>query len=508
MRQNRFGCSPLKGPLLTLSTAPLLDIAIALPGHGSRKRTRSLYLQLKEAIINGRLQPGLSLPATRTLAAELGVARNTVVSAYQALLSDGYLSSRHGSGTYVAPVARLTASRRVGAGALARHHASSKIWRIAAATLSQSFANAPQHSQYNFQVGIPDKRHFPFDKWRQLSTRTLRAFAREPVSRVDPQGRLALREAISRHVSYARALACDSDNIIVTTGAQQAFDLLARSLVTSGRTIVALEEPGYPMLRAAFLAAGAKIVPVRVDEEGLMVDRLPEETKIVCVTPSHQYPLGVVMSLRRRVQLLEFARARRAVIVEDDYDGEFRVGGHPVDNLKTLDAGEHVFFVGTFSKCIFPSIRLGFVLAPRWAVPQLIAAKRISDFYTSVDAQDTLALFISEGHLAKHVRKMRRIYDERRLALYSAIRTHFNEQLDPIVVSGGLHLTAWASSPEIETGLIQKAARHQIRLQPLSGYYAGRTAKPGIIFGVGGIDKTTITEGIFLMSRPVGAERH
>lgn len=308
-----------------------------------------------------------------------------------------------------------------------------------------------------------------------------------------------LREAISKHVSYARALACEADDIIVTTGAQQAFDLLARTLVMSGHTTVALEEPGYPMLRAAFIAAGAKIVPIRVDEEGLVVERLPKDTRVICVTPSHQFPLGVIMSLKRRAALLEFARVRGAVIIEDDYDGEFRVGGHPVDNLKTLDHAGQVFFVGTFSKCLFPSVRLGFVLAPTWAMKQLVTAKKISDFYSSVHAQDTLALFINGGHLAKHVRKMRKIYAERRQVLYDTIRSACGDLLRPILVPGGLHLTAFAKSVEVEAAIVDAAARLQIQLQPLSRLYVGRSARPGIVFGFGAIDKQAIAESVLLL---------
>ena len=488
---------------MVIPKAPLLEIPIVLAPAGSRNRSRSLYLQLKQAIITGRLRPALSLPSTRTLSVALGVSRNTVVAAYEALLSDGYLASRHGSGTYVAALTPIHNTRAPGArGAVPLR--SNRMWRCAAASLGRAVPARAQDSRYNFRVGISDRSLFPFEKWRQLSNRALRAFAREPTGRIHPQGRPLLREAIATHVSYARALRCQADNIVVTTGAQQAFDLLARTLVTPGRTTVALEEPGYPMLRAAFMVAGARIAPVRVDNEGLIVERLPKDTKIVCVTPSHQFPLGVVMSLNRRVALLEFARARGAVIIEDDYDGEFRAGGHPVDTLKTLDPAGLVFFIGTFSKCVFPAVRQGFILAPPWAMRQLEVAKQVSDFYSSVHTQDTLALFISEGHLARHVRKMRRIYDERRQALYNSLRGCFYDFLDPILVSGGLHLTAWASSLEIEEAIIEAAAEHHIHLQPLSGLYAGRSPKPGIVFGYGAIDKHAIDEGLSLLSRSFG----
>jgi GntR family transcriptional regulator / MocR family aminotransferase len=486
---------------LAFSKAPILELPIELPPRRSRKRSRSLYLQLKEAIVDGRLRPGLSLPPTRTLAAALGLSRNTIVAAYQALLSDGYLSSRHGSGTYVAPVTPLTKFRGVKAVNAARRHPSNRFWRSTAASVSKAFRASSQNPRFNFQVGMPDRTHFPFETWRRLSARALRAFARGPATRMHPQGRTALREAISKHVSYARALACEASDILVTTGAQQAFDLLARTLVTSGRTTVALEEPGYPMLRTAFMAAGARIAAIRVDEEGLIVDRLSKDTRVICVTPSHQFPLGVVMSLSRRVALLEFARARGAVIIEDDYDGEFRLGGHPVDALKTLDPGGLVFFVGTFSKCLFPSVRLGFIVAPRWAMTQLVTAKQVTDFYSPVHAQDTLAPFIAEGHLARHVRKMRRIYDERRQVLCNSLEECFGDLLQPILVPGGMHLTAWASSLAVETATLRAATEREIQLLPLSSLYSGRSPRPGIVFGYGVIDKQAIVEALALLRR-------
>jgi GntR family transcriptional regulator/MocR family aminotransferase len=492
--------SPLKDPFLVFSKAPLFEVPITLAPKGSRTQSRSLYVQLKDAIISGRLQPGLSLPSTRTFAASLGVSRNTVVAAYQSLISDGYLYSRQGSGTYVARVTPLTTTRRAGPDDVARRYLSNPLLRDAAASLGRTFPATSQDLQYNFRVGLPDMSHFPFERWRLLATRALRAFAREPSTRVDHQGRQVLREAISKHVSYVRALGCEPNDIIVTTGAQQAFDLLARTLVTSGRTTVALEEPGYPMLRAAFIAAGARIAPVRVDKEGLIVDRLPKDAKVICVTPSHQFPLGVVMSLKRRTELLEFARLHGAVVIEDDYDGEFRVGGHPVDNLKTLDHAGRVFFVGTFSKCLFPSVRVGFILTPSWAMKQLVTAKQISDFLSSVHTQDTLALFISEGHLAKHIRKMRKIYAERRQVLYDTIQSAYRDFLTPIRAPGGLHLTAFAKSVKVEAAVIHAAAQLQIQLQPLSRLYVGRSPRPGLVFGYGAIDKQAIAKSLLLLS--------
>ncbi len=318
---------------------------------------------------------------------------------------------------------------------------------------------------------------------------------------METQGRSRLREAISRHVSLARAVSCQPDDIVVTTGAQQAFDLIARILVTPGKTVVAVEDPGYPASRGMFELAGAKIARVPVDDEGIVIEKLPAATRIICVTPSHQYPLGSVMSLQRRAALIEFARKRNAVIVEDDYDGEFRFGGGPVDALQTLDRSGCVFYVGTFSKCLFPEIRLGFVVAPSWARESLISAKLLTDFQSPVHSQDTLAAFIEEGHLASHVRKMRRVYDERRRLLVGKLEKSFAQCLTPLPFPAGLHLTALTKSLAEEERIVRVAAEQEIRLAPLRAFYSGRPSKSGIVFGYGTIDIEPMLEALERLRR-------
>jgi len=309
-----------------------------------------------------------------------------------------------------------------------------------------------------------------------------------------------LREASARHVSFARAVACGPDDVIVTAGAQQAFDLLARILVTPGRTVVAIENPGYPPLRAAFAAAGAKLAPVRVDAQGLIVERLPHEARVVCVTPSHQFPLGSAMSAQRRAALLDFAQARGAVIIEDDYDGEFRFGGRPLDALQTLDRSQSVFYVGTFSKSLFPAIRLGYVVAPPWARGALVAAKQCADSHCGVLGQETLAAFIDEGHLARHVRRMRGIYAKRREAVLEALDRDFGRWLEPVPNVAGLHLAAFARPGIDVPAIVGRAREHSIGLSALRPYYLG-TARAGLAFGYGAIDEHDIVEGLARLRR-------
>jgi GntR family transcriptional regulator/MocR family aminotransferase len=479
---------------------PIFELAIALPPRSSRNLLRSLHGQLRTAVLDGRLQPGLRLPATRTLAAALAVSRNTAVAAYDLLLSEGYLVGRPGAGTYVAdslpqsfrPKARTsvpTADRRLAA-----------FWR---GTGRQLPAAPGAAYRYDFRLGLPDSTLFPFHIWRRLSARALRGLSKLPATYAEPEGRSDLREAIAKHISFARAVACGADDIVVTSGAQQAFDLLARILVTAGRTVVAVEEPGYPPLRAAFAAAGAKVLGIPVDSEGLIVDRLSARAGVISVTPSHQFPLGTTMSQRRRASLLDFARAQGAVVIEDDYDGEFRFGGRPLDALQTLDRADSVFYVGTFSKSLFPALRLGFVVAPPWARPALIAARQIGDWHSMVLAQATLAAFVQEGHLARHIRKMRKVYGHRREVLLAALCQHCGDRLQTIPAVAGLHLAARLPASIRANLLVKKAAHAGIAIESLDRYAAGGPVQNGLAFGYGMIRAERIDEAIRQLAQAI-----
>src|ERR1700761_2727321 len=446
----------------TTGRQAMLELAITLPPRGSGAVMRVLHRELRAAILDGRLKPGLRLPSTRILADAWGVSRNTVMGAYDLLLSEGYLFARHGAGTYVAEVLPQRAERVP----LAEEPEGepdvrlSAFWRSPPSYLDKPWVSSKASSNALFRLGVPDTESFPFHIWRRLLARALRAQGKSPAAYVEAQGRPLLREAIANHVSFARAVACRADDVVVTAGTQQAFDLLAKILVESGKTTVALEDPGYPPLRAAFSSAGARLEAVPVDSEGLVVERLPPATKVICVTPSHQFPLGVAMSMRRRAELLEFARANNAVIIEDDYDGEFRFGSAPRDALQTLDRSGSVFYVGTFSKSLFPGIRLGFVVGPPWARRTICAAKQVTDWHQPVLEQDTLAAFIGEGHMARHVRKMRKLYAERRELMISGLQAHFSAWLQPIPASGGMHLTALGRE-SLDFDLIARNARQK-----------------------------------------------
>jgi GntR family transcriptional regulator/MocR family aminotransferase len=475
---------------------PVFPFPLNLPrSHGTL--ARALHQQLRTAILDGRLPAHSLLPATRKVAEALGVARNTVVTVYDLLIAEGYLIPRKGAKPQVAAFARRRASKPSRAVVGVDESRLAPAWRTPFLQPSPARALPAR----NFRLGIPDHRHFPHDVWRRLMAQALRQSSREPFVYAPSQGIPALREAIAQHVAFARAVACAADDVIVTSGAQQAFDLIARLLVTPGQTKVAVEEPGYPPVRAAFAAAGALLVPLPVDDEGLCVERLPDDVRIISVTPSHQSPTGVAMSLRRRSALLDFARRHHAVIVEDDYDGEFRFGGRPLDALQTLDRDALVFYVGTFSKSMFPSLRKGFVVAPAWARDGLVNVKHCVDSHCDGVTQAALAAFIRDGHLARHVRHMRPIYAGRRAALLDGLHRELGEWLQPIPSEAGLHLAARIRDPALAPKIMPTVLRFAAGAESTADYAMSRGIAPAVTFGYGVIDAADIAAALAALRR-------
>ena len=474
-------------PLSRELIRPVLPFDLRLPSTRGGLR-QALHAQLRGAILDGRLAAGTSLPATRSLAEAYGIARTTVVGAYDLLMGEGYVLARPGARTVVATV---QAQRDPPPQAL--RHAGDEclnpVWRAPFAPFSPGLL--PQRC---FRLGIPEHKHFPHEVWRRLWASQLRNWSqRGSFSYAPSAGIAALREAISGHVAFARAVACKPDSIIVTSGAQQAFDLLARALVTPGQTRVAVEEPGYPPLRATFAAAGARLVHVPVDDEGMCVDQLPSDVRVIAVTPSHQSPMGSVLSMRRRLALLDFARRHKAVVIEDDYDGEFRFGGRPLDALQTLDGDASVFYVGTFSKSLFPALRKGFIVAPAWARNALLAVKNCADAHSAALSQAVLAAFIREGHMARHVRHMRPIYASRREALLTGLEGPLSPWFEPLPSEAGLHLAARIRDPAASERIIAAVRRHTPGAQPVSDYANDpRSCPAAVSFGYGVIDAEEI----------------
>lgn len=461
-----------------MNAVPEFALELRLPAAGSREVRRRLHEQLRQAILAGRLAPGVQLPASRALADQLGLSRNTVMAVYDMLLGEGCLVARPGAGTFVAPAASRPAS-------------------------SAETRAAPAVT-YNLRPGRPDATRFPFDIWGRLTGRALRRYSRDPAVYREPCGHPALREAIAGHLSFARAIACAPDDVIVTVGAQQAFDLVVRALTPPERRIVAVEDPGYPAARAAFAAAGADVRAVPVDAEGLVVEALPPDAALICVTPS-QFPTGVTLSPRRRQALLAFAAARDAVVVEDDYGGEFRFDGPPLDTLRMLDRDERVVYVGTFSQSLLPALRIGFVVAPGRFRAALTEARAHSDWHGPAIEHATLADFIGEGHLARHVRRMRGIYAERRLVLLRALARDCAGLLDPVAPSSGLHLAARLADDVDVEAVVARAARAGVALEDLAAFTAEGASPPGLALGYGQIEAGRIDETVAILAEAIRA---
>ena len=321
--------------------------------------------------------------------------------------------------------------------------------------------------------------------------RQLRRLETNPASSRSPQrnqGNGQLRRAIAGHVGLTRAVASQPEDVLVTSGAQQAFDLIARALVIPGETVVAVEDPGYPPMRVPFAAAGALLVPVPVDGEGIVVEAIPADAKIICVCPSHQFPLGMPMSARRREALLGFARKNGAVVVEDDYDGEFRYDGSPLEALRGRASASHVLYVGSFSKCMFPAIRLGFVVSPPWALPALVGAKNSTDWHSSVPVQTAVAGFIHDGHLTRHIRRVRRIYRDRRDRLLGLLERQLGEALAVVPSFYGMHVTAIAREGIDCEAVSEALAARGIMIHSLARYFLGPATRSGFILGFAAAD--------------------
>ncbi|WP_106403703.1 MocR-like pyridoxine biosynthesis transcription factor PdxR [Actinocorallia populi] len=457
-----------------------MDVHIGLSGR--QDLAGQIYRQVREAIVAGRLPPGTALPATRRLAAELGVARNTAGAAYERLAAEGFLRTRVGSGTFVAD----------GFGGRAPDPAPGVLRPLPVWETIREPVSLEGRPRYDFRPGHPDVRFFPWASWRRLLTSQLRAGAAGSGMYGDPAGHPELRAAIAERLAAARSVRADPQDVVVTAGAQQAIDLVARVLLPPG-SAVAVEEPGYPPVRHALAAAGMRVVRVPVDAGGLVVDALPDDARLVFLTPSHQFPLGMPMAPARRAAVLEWADRHDAVLVEDDYDSEFRFAGRPLEPLHALDGSGRVLYVGSFSKTMLPTLRLGFLLAPPSLRRALRTAKYVSDWHVPLPEQAALAGFLTEGSFARHVRRMRRVYADRRARLLAALPP----ELAPVPAAAGLHLSAWLPPGSDDAAIAAEAARHGVAVFPLSMF--GATAPPGLVLGFGAA--TEIEPGLAALAR-------
>ena len=384
---------------------------ITLDGKSETPLYRQLYNSLRRAILKGQLTRGTRLQSSREIAKELGVSRNTVVNAFEQLLAEGYLEGQVGSGTYVSRALpeeflNVKSVARNSARTLSKGPGLSKRGKVFAA-FAESVPRSSERVRA-FQSGVPALDSFPFEAWSKLAARHWRRPANNLLSYGEPQGHAPLRRAIASYLGVARAVRCTPEQVIIVDGAQMAFDLIARVLLDAGDTAW-MEEPGYLGARTALIASGARLVYVPVDAEGLDVAagaRLDANARLIYVTPSHQFPLGMTMSLPRRLALLEWASRASAWVIEDDFDSEYRYEGRPIASLQGLDTDGRVVYIGTFSKFLFPSLRLGYIVAPPALVDALIFARAMAGRHSPSVEQAILTDFIEEGHFGRHIRRM------------------------------------------------------------------------------------------------------
>ncbi len=411
-----------------------IDLRISRDNSSNLNLVAQIHNQLNNAILQGRLSSGTAVPSSRVLAAKLKVSRNTVLQAYARLQSEGLLETLAGSGTIVANIAATLPHATATTNLLARV---APKWRNPSVFAIPTGAPI----EFDFSLGTTDSSQFPFDVWRRCISRQYRKMETKTMEIGHPSGQPSLRKMIAGFVSQSRAVSCTAEQIFVCSGAQQAYVLLAQLFIEPGVTCVAVESPGYPMARRAFAMAGAHIFDVPVDRDGLIVDAIPPEVNMVFVTPTHQFPTSVPMSMARRAALLQMAKQQDMIILEDDYDSEFRIGAQPIDALQTLDSQGRVFYIGTFSKSMFLDMRTGFIVAPEWAIAYLAAARQVQDWRTPVPTQLALAEFMRSGELRRHIFRMNRIYSQKYQTIVATVKKISNGILTPTIMLAGMHLT-------------------------------------------------------------------
>lgn len=454
-----------------------LEEPSAEPGY------RRLAHLLQQAILSGQLASGAKLPSSRALGADLGIARNTVTQVYEQLHAEGYVQAQTGSGTYVADT---SPARMPQAAARAERRAPRDHLRLSQrGRRTIELAGVGKRQWGAFMPGVPDVTEFPFKTWMRLQNRIWRSARPELMTYAQGGGYRPLRRTLADYLRVARAASCQPDQVIVTTGIHQSLDLAMRLLCDVGDEVW-IEEPCYWGIRNLLLSSGLKTVPIPVDGEGMAptAKHLARPPRLIICTPSHQYPLGMVMSLARRRMLLEYARQHDCWIVEDDYDSEFRYGIRPLASLQGLDPHGQVIYMSSFSKLLFPGMRVGYMVVP--AAMADLFAQGIAELYREGQMllQAILAEFIDEGYLGTHIRRMRGLYAERREVLLAAVRTRYGERFPVLGGDSGLHMALGLPHLKDDLPVMRKAQELGILTRALSGYYStARAAQRGLLLG-------------------------
>lgn len=461
---------------------------------------RKLYEDLRAAILNGRLQTGTRLPPTRELARELEVSRNTVLNAYNQLLSEGYIEGVAGSGTVVARMLPEDALRAEKISLKSLPNPRRRKLSKRGQNLDSNLADLGERAfgkTIPFRIATPDAASFPFDIWARLINRYTRNPSADLLGYVYPAGYPRLREAIAAYLKSARGVRCEAEQIIIVPGSQIALDIIAQMLLDAGETAL-MEDPGYFGARGVFARAGINVEPVSIDSEGASIAEIRKhnEARLVYVTPSSQFPLGVSMTLKRRLELLEWARAANAWIIEDDCYGELRYSGRPIPSLQGLDDENRVIYTGTFSKVMFPSLRLGYLVAPPDLVEPFTKARVLTDLHSSTITQAALADFIEDGHFARHLRRMRKLYSARQACLLDEAKKELSGLLEIEERDAGMHLIGWLPEEIDERAAEEKAWRKKIIARPLSGFGLNPLKQGALVLGYTAFDERQIRAAI------------
>lgn len=457
---------------------------LAHPAHAAMPLHARIQRAIRQLILDGVLGSGKPLPASRALARSLDVSRDTIEAAYARLHAEGFIERRVGSGSFVADMTGFSPGyRRSQRDALLRHQSPGLSRRG-----SSMFDSGGVHEMLiprPFAPGVPDTRSFPLALWERLQRQVLKEVGTQALLHGDPQGAAPLRRAIADYVNLERGAHATDDRVLVLTSSQQAMTLCANMLLDPGDRIF-IEDPAYYGARKAFNAAGLECVPVRVDRQGMTLEPVledPRRARAVSLTPSHQFPTGATLALDRRLSLIEWAARHQAWIIEDDYDSEFHYAGKPMACVQGLDQHDRTIYIGTFTKSLFPGLRIGYVVLPPQLVKPMTVARTLLDGHTASIAQLTLARFMEGGHFGAHIRTMRGIYAQRLEVLVGLVRKYLPDFVEPQIPVGGLQMPCVLTCDISEQVAVEAAARAGVQLAGLSTLYANNDGRPGFLMG-------------------------
>lgn len=463
---------------------------------------RQLYNEFRSATLTGRFRPGQQIPPSRELANYFNISRTTVLLAFENLFAEGYIKGKPGSGTYIndeLPENLLFTKQNSDKNSQQKKQ--NKLPQAKGFHLKKYLAD--ERLDYNkfepFKPGVPDLNEFPFHIWTKLIAASVKDISKSDFGYSSSAGYKPLRNVIANYVRAARGVNCEAEQIIIVNGSQQGIDLVCKVLLNKNDAVL-FEEPGYTGARDIFSSAGINVIPTPVDEEGINFKKTKKNQSIIYTTPSHQYPLGVTMSLNRRLELLDYSTSNNCWILEDDYDSEYRYKGQPLSSLQGIDNSDSVIYMGTFSKVMFPGLRLGYLIVPENLIESFTAAKMLTDKNSPIFEQAALEKFITDGHYGRHIRRMRMIYEKRKEVFYNCVEKNLGEHISLHPTDAGLHTIGWLKSVNNDVEFAKRMFRGGIYTPPLSFYSITKKCKPGLVFGYAAYSEQQIKSTIKKMA--------